>query len=268
MGRVEQGFRLMRLSFGVLREIPSLFGVVLAGLVGSVSVSLGSFYLLMDRWPNHEDLTWPHYLVALPVLWLGTYVSTFCNAVVVATASLHLRGRPATTRDGFRLVVSRLPRLLWWATVSGGVGFILYMVAERLHLGGIIARWLLGLAWSLATALIVPVLLLDDVGVGRGIKRSSVLFRERWGETVTGMVSAGLAVAIVGLALCPVVGALALVSIPLAIAAGFVLAMSVVVVSGAFDAVLTAALYQYAVDGTTLGPFQETDLAAVWEPEA
>lgn len=43
--------------------------------------------------------------------------------------------------------------------------------------------------------------------------------------------------------------------------------VSIIVVSGAFDAVLTAALYQYAVDGTTPGPFQETDLADVWQRE-
>lgn len=268
MGRVGRGFKLMGVSVGVLRQTPSLFGVVLAGLVGSVTVSLGSFYLVLGRWPNQEDFTWPHYLLALPVLWLGTYVSTVCNAVVVATASLRLRGEPATTQDGVRLAMSRLPQLLWWATVSAGVGFALHVMAERLKLGGVIARWVFDLAWSLATALIIPVLVLEDHGVGRGIKRSSGLFRQRWGETVTGMASAGLAVAIVGLAVCPFVALLALVSVPLAIAAGVVLVVSIIVVSGAFDAVLKAALYQYAVDGTALGPFQETDLAGVWQPKS
>jgi hypothetical protein len=265
MGRVEWGFKLMGISVKLLRQTPSLFGVILAGLLGSVTVSLGSFYLVLGRWPNEDDFTWPHYLLALPVLWLGTYVSTFTNAVVVATASLRLRGQPATTQDGLRLAVPRLPQLLLWATVSGSVGFVLHVIAERVKLGGFIARWVFGLAWALATALIVPVLVLEDVGVGRGIKRSTALFRQRWGETVTGMAGSGLAVTIVALAVCPFVALLALVSVPLACAAGVGLVVSIIVVSGAFDAVLTAALYQYAVDGTTLGPFQETDLEDVWQ---
>lgn len=171
----------------MLGETPSLFGVVLAGLVGSVSVSLGSYYLLLGRWPDERDFMWPHYLLALPVLRLGSYVSTFSNAVVVATASLRMRGQPTTTQDGLRLAVARLPQLLWWATVSGSAGFALHVVAERVKLGGVIARWVFGLAWALATSLIVPVLVLEAVSVGRGIKRSTALFRQRWGETVKGM---------------------------------------------------------------------------------
>lgn len=265
MGRVERGFELMGISSKVLRETPGLFGVILAGLVGSVTVSFVSFYLLFDRLPNDVDLIWPNYLVALPVLWLGTYVSTFTNAVVVATASLRLRGEDATTQNGFKLALSRLPRLLWWATVSGTVGFVLYVVAERVKLGGSIARWIFGFAWSLATALIVPVLVFEEVGVGRGVKRSSVLFRKRWGETVTAMTGTGAAVLVASLALCPVIAVLAAISVPLACVASVVLLAAVMVVSGAFNAVLTSALYQYAVDGKAPGPFQVADLEGAWQ---
>jgi hypothetical protein len=243
-----------------------LLGVVLAGVVGSVGVSLGSFFAVFGRLPGTEDVQWPAYLIALPVLGLGSYVSTVCNAVVVATASLRLRGQPATARDGLRLVRAQLPRLLLYTTISLTLGYLLHIVAERVKLGGVIARWLVDLAWALATALIVPVLLFEDLGVRPGIKRSASLFRQKWGETVTAAGGVGLAVFVVAVALCPLLGLVALVSVPLAVALGVALAGATMVLAGALDGVVTAALYQYAVDGTVLARFDETDLASAWRP--
>lgn len=268
MESVGRGFRLLGISIGLLRETPGLLGVILAGVVGSVGVSIGSFLAVFGRLPGPEDLRWPGYLVALPVLGLGSYVSTVCNAVVVATASLRLRGQPATARDGLRLVRARLPRLLLYTTVSLTIGYLLHIVAERIRIGGVIARWMFDLAWALATALIVPVLLFEDLGVRPGIKRSASLFRQKWGETVTASAGVGLAVLVVAVALCPLVGLVALVSVPLAIALGIALAGATIVVSGALDGVVTAALYQYAVDGTVVTRFDEADLATAWHPKS
>lgn len=268
MDGVRQGFRLLGISVGLVRETPSLLGVVIGGVVGSVGLSLGTFLAVFGRMPAAEDVEWPNYLVALPVLWLGSYVSTFSSAVVVATASLRLRGQPATTADGLRLALARLPRLLLYTTVSLTLGLVLHVVAERVKLGGVIARWLFSIAWALATALIVPVLLFEDVGVYRGIRRSASLFRQRWGEAVTAGGSIALAVFVVVLAMCPVVGAVAVLSMPLAYTLGIVVVGAAIVVSGALDAVVTAALYHYAVDGTVVARFDEADLATAWTPES
>jgi hypothetical protein len=260
MDRVSQGFRLMRLSWSVLRDTPSLLGVVAAGVVGHALVSLSLTYLVLGRLPGEDDLVWPRYLVVLPMIWAGSYVSVFCNAVVVATAHARLEDPSATTLDGFWLAAARLPQLVAWTTVSIVVGTVLHLVAERLKLAGPIVRWLVGMAWSLATVFVVPVLVVEG-GTTRGsIRRSARLFRRRWGETATAEGGFGIVLLAVGLAFCPFVGLLAIVSVPLAIAVGIVVLAALIVLSNAFDGVLTASLYRYAVDGRVSGPFDEADL--------
>lgn len=268
MGSVRRGFKLLGISVGLLRECPSLLGIVIGGVVASLGVSLTAFFMVFGRLPGAEDMKWPAYLVALPVLALGSYVSTFCNAVVVATASLRLRGQPANAGDGVRLVLARLPRLIAYTTVSLTLGYLLHIVAERFKVGGVIARWLVDMAWALATALIVPVLLFEDVGVRRGIKRSASLFRQRWGEAVTAGGSIALAMFVVLLAVSPLVCSIALVSVPLAVTLAVVVVGAAIVISTALDGVVTAALYHYAVDGLVLPRFEDADLASAWRPES
>lgn len=167
-----------------------------------------------------------------------------------------------------RLVLARLPRLVLFTTVALTLGYVLQIVAERLKLGGVIARWVVDLAWALATVLVVPVLLFEDVGVRRGIRRSAALFRQRWGEAVTAGGSIALAVFVVLLAVLPLVGSVALVSVPLAVTLAVVVVVTAIVVADALNGVVTAALYQYAVDGTVLAGFDEATLDGVWRPES
>ena len=46
------------------------------------------------------------------------------------------------------------------------------------------------------TYFVVPVLLFEPVGVGQSIKRSTQIFRERWGEQFVGNATIGLVVVI------------------------------------------------------------------------
>ena len=57
-------------------------------------------------------------------------------------------------------------------------------------IGTIVAR-LVGLAWNLVTFLVVPILVLEDLGVGDALKRSKDLFKKTWGENVIGQFGLG-----------------------------------------------------------------------------
>jgi len=258
----------MSVSWAVLRETPAMLGVAAAGLVGHAAVSLSLLYLLLGRWPTFDDLTFPHSLVVLPLIGAGAYVSTFCNAVLVATAHARIEGRPISVRAGVTAAALHLPQLIAWTTLSIVVGTALQVVAERLGVAGRLANWLLGMAWSLATVFIVPVLVIEGASVRRGVPRSARLFRERWGETVTADIGTGLVVILAVVAAVPVVLLVALVAAPLAIALGVAVLAAGLTVQNTFAAVLTAALYGYARDGRTLGGFTEADLAGTFLPRA
>src|SRR5207302_2509142 len=80
---------------------------------------------------------------------------------------------------------------LQWALLAATVGIILRIVEGRLSwLGRLIVR-LVGAAWSLAAYFVVPVLAFEDLGPVDALKRSAHLFRENWGENLTGGFSFG-----------------------------------------------------------------------------
>jgi len=57
---------------------------------------------------------------------------------------------------------------------------ILHAIEERSSWLGKIVSAMLGIAWAMATYLIVPVLIFEDDSVFGSIQRSSALLRETW----------------------------------------------------------------------------------------
>jgi Family of unknown function (DUF6159) len=267
MGRVQRGFKLAGVSWRVVVADPVILAVLFVGLVGMVAVSGGLFFGLFGRWPVAEDFQFPNYLVALPVLWVGSVVSTYCNVVVTVMADRRLRGEAPTVADGMSVATSRVGRIVSWTVVSIGIGLLLRVIAERLKLAGVIASRLFGLAWGLATTFVIPVLALEDVGVSEAVRRSASTFKAKWGESVVAQGTVGLAVMLVMLPVAVVAGVLLTVSVPIGVAVAVLGFGTLILVSGALDAVVDVALYRYAVDGEVLGAFSAADLDSAFTPK-
>ena len=70
------------------------------------------------------------------------------------------------------------------ALLSATVGILLRMSEARTSwLWRLVGGWI-GLAWTLASYFVVPVLAAEDVGPAEALQRSADLFRETWGEEV------------------------------------------------------------------------------------
>ena len=167
MNRVRRGFKLAGVSWRVIVAEPAILLVLAVGFAGMVVVSGGLFLLLFRRIPTADDLQFPNYLLALPVLWLGSVVTTYCNVVVTVMADRRLRGGEPTVADGMAVATQKLNRIFSWTLVSVAVGLVLQVIAERFRVAGAITSRLFGVAWSLATMFVIPVLALEDASVRR-----------------------------------------------------------------------------------------------------
>ncbi|MEQ1701929.1 MAG: DUF6159 family protein, partial [Ilumatobacteraceae bacterium] len=202
----------------------------------------------------------PRYLLVVPFFWLAAFFSNCVACYVAILIDAQLREAPIAKRAALHRVVEKLPRILGWTLLSGVIGLVLYAIAERFRLAGSIARWLVGLAWGLASTFIVPILVLEDLPVWTSLRRSSSLFKKTWAEKVTADVTTGI---VTMLALIPAtlgVGALALVSIPAAVVLGIAMIAVFISVSAALDSVIVVATYHYATDGRTSTVFSEADI--------
>jgi Family of unknown function (DUF6159) len=270
--RIRHGLTLTKKSWGVVR---SHSGLVRLPITGGV-VALVAFLvlgvpgvLLLDS----ED-TWVVVggvgLLLLASLVAG-WVVLFFNVVLVAAADQVFGGEEPDIGAAKRVARSRLGAIIGWGLVSFGVGFVLGALSESKGAAGRFAASWGAAMWSLVTFLVVPVLTFEGVGPFAAMKRSTSLFRQRWGEQVSGnVVIGGVAGVIVlvgflvgaGGAYLVVLGeTTAIVVGVLLVSVGVIVTLGGAVFGGATRNVFGVALYRYVAEDRAVGPFTEVDLA-------
>jgi hypothetical protein len=218
--------------------------------------------------PGRVLLLFAFYLVQYSII-------IFFNSALVAAALIRLRGGEPTLADGFNAAKARLPAILGYAAISATVGMILRSLQER---AGFLGRWvigLIGLAWSLATFLVVPVLINSDIGPVDAIKRSVDLLKRTWGENLIGNVGIGVVFGLlsVGVILFGVLLAIPAIGSQSAIAIGAVIALLVIaimliaLVQSALQGIYAAAIYRYAEEGATSAGFDQVLIANAFQPK-
>ncbi|OGS42122.1 MAG: hypothetical protein A3K67_07180 [Euryarchaeota archaeon RBG_16_62_10] len=122
-----------------------------------------------------------------------------------------------------------------------------------------------GVAWTIVTYFVVPVLIYEKVGPWKAVKRSASILRKTWGEALVGNLGLGVIFflfALVGI-LIIVLGALSgsLTVILVAVAIAVVFWIVLAIVYSAAQSVLVAALYRYATTGQASEEFQGVSFA-------
>jgi Family of unknown function (DUF6159) len=266
MERFIGGVAMARASWRVLRADRELLIFPAASFLITILVSIG---FLVPFWASGHlaDLASgqldPVTIVVGFVYYLTIYsVVIFCNVAVVAGALIRLQGGDPTIGDGFGVAFDRLPAIIGYAAVAATVGMLLRYVAERTGLIGRLVLGGLGVAWSLATFLVAPVLVVEGVGPLKAIVRSSSLLRSTWGEQVAGNLGIGLVFGLMSVvAVIAGIATFALVVDVSTYAAAAVIVLVVVVVAGlalvstTLQAILTASVYRYAATGDGSGMF-------------
>lgn len=204
------------------------------------------------------------------LFYLCQYVVTFYfNTALVGAALIRLTGGDPTARDGFRVANSHLTNILGYAAIAATVGVVMNVVIERGgKLGQAIGR-IGGMGWTLATFLVVPVLVAEGLGPLDAVRRSTELLKRTWGEQIVGGVGIGavFVLAFVGTIFVGVGAIVAAVAtqVPALIALVAVLfVLSLVtlgLVQGALSGIYTAAVYRHAL-GEGAGTFFPDEMVA------
>jgi hypothetical protein len=129
-------------------------------------------------------------------------------------------------------------------------------------------------AWSLVSFLAVPVITFEGLGPIATLRRSASLFRQRWGEQVTGTVSISLlffllSLPALALLVAAIVEAAAYGPSPLGVAAAIVglVALSAIGLLGrAASATFGAIVYRYATTGEIPATIARADLENLARP--
>ncbi len=265
MSRIRRGWALTKKSWSLLRSHPGLLRFPVYGAAASIVATLvvvGPGLYLIDG-----SSTGAGVVVLAVGLYLLVLVGLYFSVGLAAAADMTFRGREVSVGDGLAVSRQRFGAIAGWAAVSTAVGVVLGLLEDQGGIAGAIFGRLLAIGWSLITFLAVPVIALEGTGPFETLKRSAGLFRDRWGQQVTGNLAIGGAVTLLG-----VLPGAALIVAGIAIwaSSGFAGAVLVVVgvivlavamvLSRALSGIFGVALYRYALDGEPVGGFSAGEL--------
>ena len=276
MEKFAASWELMRASWEILkkdREIllfPVISGMALVMVTASFVAPLYALGIL-----NRSMFSEGWNAVSLVTLFLfyfiNYFVIIFFNCAIIACAAIRMNGGDPTVSDGLTAAFSFICEIAGWALVSATVGLILRTIAERSKLLGSIIASLLGMAWSVTSFLVIPVLVNEGKGPVEAFKRSVHLLKKTWGEELIGTFSFGLVFSVLGLPAVALYilgvfsgeGALALVFMVLTVLYLIILS----VVQSALQGIFQAALYQYARSGEAPAGFEKDLLRDAIQPK-
>src|SRR3954452_1312778 len=271
MTRFQTSWEIAKRSWAVLKSDKSLaWFPVLSAVASLIVVAIIGGLIAVAGIDNKAtgDSLQPIGWVLIVVAYLAlAMVQTYFLAALVAGADQRLRGNNSTVRLALDIANSRLHRLLPWAVVTATVTMVLQAIEERFGIIGTIVARLVGLAWNLVTFLVVPILVLEDLGVGDALKRSKDLFKKTWGENVLGQFGLGFVgflLALPGFLLIAIGAAAGTVGLFVLGGIGVVLLVASAVIVSALSGIYRTALYHSAANGSVPGEFSGIDFDAAF----
>ncbi|MFH1304005.1 MAG: DUF6159 family protein [Planctomycetota bacterium] len=260
--RISNGWALTKQSFHVLmldKELllfPIMSGFSCLLVLASFAAPLwNSKYVnvVMNEQQLPQDPV--AYIILFAFYFVNFFVIIFFNSALMACAIIRLKGGNPTVGDGFRAAMNRLPQIAGWALVSATVGFILKLIESRSERIGQIVAGLLGMAWSITTYFVIPVLVVEQKNPFEAMKRSVGILRKTWGESLVANFGIGM---IVFLIMIPIILLIVAGGFIIAsgnallggvlIATGLILILLVSLVSSALHSILIATIYLFAAE--------------------
>ena len=261
--RIGRGWRVTKLGMHVVRADPELMAYMLFSGIFSIIAAIAILALTggLGFFVGGEE-------GAESGVYVGTFLSymaiaiitVFWNAAIIASAHERLTaGTNPSFSYGIKQAMKCLPQIVIWGLISGTVGLIITAFQSMqqsdnlvVSIFGHIASFIVQVAWWIATFFVVPMIVLDNIGVGESMSKSPELFKQTWGEDVVSTSGTGIInilVCLLIVAICLPLFALGEIGIGLGILVMFAgIAISVLFFS-ACEAVNRVSLYYFAKTG-------------------
>jgi hypothetical protein len=286
--RVHTSWCLIREAWAVLRQdrglllFPFLSGIFSLLALASFALPMWFTGAFSGAFGEQGGSLGPlgYFLVFL--FYLVTYfIVVFFNSALVACVRIRFAGGEPTVQDGLSFAMANVGIIFQWALLSATVGMLLRAIEERAGWLGRLVIGFVGIAWTLATMFVVPVLVHERVGPFTALKHSAATFRRTWGEAVVGNFGMSLAFLLLyipgilmmvlgavvsgSLAVATPVAAAALMGILIVLFVVYALALSIV--QSALQGIFLTACYQYATTGVVPSAFTPEHIVHAWRPK-
>lgn len=268
---------ITKITFGVINKDRELLWFALLSFVFSTIFVVAMIFpsivasMLENGFTKDSFHTFEYVMIFLTYFGLA-FIATFFNVCVVYTTKVRFEGGNATFGESIGFAMSRLGLILQWSLLSASVGLLLRLLHNLASnfgkLGQIVANILislLGMAWSVITIFVVPVLVYENIGPIDAIKRSVQVLKQTWGESLIKKIGLGLVQFLVFFVILIFSAALTyglanafdLVGLLIGIAVGLFLLLLAGLIFTVASTIFNTALYVYASNNAVASGFTE-----------
>lgn len=264
--RIQRGWELTKQSLQILKAnkqillFPIISGIVCSAILSLIVRPLWHIeYNYLQTGQQHALSTTLGIIALIVALFVCNLIVIFCNAALIATIANYFKTQKLSLRYGLKAAKACFPAIIAWTLFNTTIGFTLRTFQSRLGQIAAIAAVLLGIAWTIVSYFIVPILVLEKIGPITAIKQSAHVLHKTWGRSLISTIGLGLILFIARLmVLTPLAIGIYIGGghhIFIALMISVVLLVILTIISSAAKNILRTALYLYATDNNIALPY-------------
>ncbi|MDH3977891.1 MAG: DUF6159 family protein [Gammaproteobacteria bacterium] len=271
-GRFSRSLDMIKYSASILKQDRELVIFPLLSSIAGILIVLSfvPLFLQTEDDPNAQTVN----MILLGLIYLAEYfVVFFFNCALAGAAMIRMDGGNPNVGDGLRIAWSKVGTIFGYTLIAATVGLLLRMIGERMGLVGRIVSGLIGVAWTVASFLVVPVLVSRDIGPVEAVRESATLLKQTWGENLISNAGIGFVFGFAYLVLGGIAALLISASMnnpPVLFTLIGIFAVCLILLTltqAALQGIFSVVLYRYAADGENPDGFPPGALNEVFAPK-
>jgi len=136
--------------------------------------------------PFTNDDWWNFGLFFSGIMFSCYLIATYFHTALVASALIRLKGDNPTIIDGLSFATRKLPQVFSWSVVSFLFTWVRVLISRffKNRRARSAVNNLLESGWNVLTMFVIPVMIVEKLGVYDAFQRSRELVKKTWGEAV------------------------------------------------------------------------------------
>ena len=277
MNAFSRSWMITKLTFSVINKDRELIWFALLSFIFSTLFAVAMIFpsiipSLMDNGISQDSLQIYQYAIIFATYFGLAFIATFFNVCVVYTTKIRFEGGNATFGESIAFAFTKVGLIIKWSLLSASVGLLLRILQNLASslgkIGQIVANILisiLGMAWSIMTIFVVPVLVYEGLGPIDALKKSTQVIKKTWGESLIKTIGLGLIQLLIFLLIILVSGGLTyllasafeLIGFLTGVGIGLLLLLLTGLVFAVASTIFNTALYVYANNNMVAPGFRE-----------
>lgn len=273
--RVQHASQLIHQSMRVVKQQKKL---LLLPLISSVVILL-MLTLVITPITHYEKMqlmlhkNQPHiiilaYVIGLLFIFVVHQIALQFSAALTHCINQYFKGNRTLLMGGIKAANAHFIQLYNWNSYAATIGILIHLFYPLLQNLPFYKRLLQGLRWTIATYLVIPVIMANKTGPVKSIKRSAELIGNTWGKNLkTNFRFIPFLLFLRFLMLIPLIVGLLKGGHQNIIIGGILTVTLVIIVttiSSITQTILTCALHLYASEGIIAPGFDETALKSAF----